>query len=798
MLFFILILPTAQDDAAIDRVRAEVRETPTTKETLAERERVLGAWVRRLLREGAPVGRAAPREEVLRVRELIDQDETDEACRLVDDLFGRLEEVARTASGTPIDLVNPTSGAKLWASVYVPDGATRERTCPAVVLVPGGLGFGSSAAKGRDVQMLVDRGFVVGLFDPDGRGKSEGKEDHNGSIHQDGLHQFLKRIAALEFVLADNVGVVSSSYGLALAAGALGRYPDDPPIRYLIDGEGPTDRFYITRNDDPKFLRVFDNHKTDEAEWWAEREAVRTIVDFPGAYLRVQHERDHVHGKDHGHAIDIIRAATAKEHGGSGTASWTRVNGAENPPNRVYTADDPPEWLPSGGAAEETFWFVLEMSRGPVVPREVRVPTSAAEVRIVRALPQGERVAERPEFREDRVAAKDGFVTLDVGDEPVWIVEGELPSERSAVERSPFGFHPASVGDRYDDAGKIGVDWDRGGLYLMWILCQKDPSKAGYDWKMFDDYFKKLPEEMRPLKNITPAHPEMARRGDVDVSKHLDGGSYRPADEAAYAAWVRAAVERYDGDGADDMPGLKVAAKHWQVDNEPPRGREGYADLVRITAKAIKEADPEATVLIGGLMQLPLGRLGTQAYEREYLPILKELNGEGFDIFDMHWFGNVGEWKEFPGVLARVKQDLKQSGFGDAPIWITEMGTYCNQPRSMPRQTEREQAAEMVKRHVVALHGGVEKVFWAWGMVEGFGETGDNDFFDNTGFVYDGKGPDDPGRGVRKVVYWSYRQMTGLLRSWDGKPPEKLDAGEGVHAYRFGFDGGGVTAVWRG
>ena len=93
----------------------------------------------------------------------------------------------------------------------------------------------------------------------------------------------------------------------------------------------------------------------------------------------------------------------------------------------------------------------------------------------------------------------------------------------------------------------------------------------------------------------------------------------------------------------------------------------------------------------------------------------------------------------------------------------------------------------MIKRHVTALGEGVGKIFWAWGMMEGFGDPSDNDFFDNTGFVYDGIGPSDPGGGTRKIIYWSYQQMTDLLQYWDGSSPEKVDAGKGAVAYRFRF-----------
>jgi hypothetical protein len=106
----------------------------------------------------------------------------------------------------------------------------------------------------------------------------------------------------------------------------------------------------------------------------------------------------------------------------------------------------------------------------------------------------------------------------------------------------------------------------------------------------------------------------------------------------------------------------------------------------------------------------------------------------------------------------------------------------------------------MVKRYVVALGEGVEKIFWAWGMVEGFVDPKDNDFFDNTGFIYDGVGPDDPGRGTVKLAYWTYQKMTTVLAHWDGKPPEKLDVGPDAHAYRFRFIGAsdrGIVVVWK-
>jgi hypothetical protein len=65
-------------------------------------------------------------------------------------------------------------------------------------------------------------------------------------------------------------------------------------------------------------------------------------------YLRVQNERDHTQPQN-GHAIDLINAATNRAFGGAGQASWTRVNGPENDPNKTYSQAAPPKYRPGKG-----------------------------------------------------------------------------------------------------------------------------------------------------------------------------------------------------------------------------------------------------------------------------------------------------------------------------------------------------------------------------------------------------------------------------------------------------------------
>lgn len=81
----------------------------------------------------------------------------------------------------------------------------------------------------------------------------------------------------------------------------------DPRIVALIDVEGPADRFSLVppgEDDHPLATR----DPWDDAAWEG-LEAVALIGRFPGRYLRVQGEDDHVHGPHTAHARRMVDAA---------------------------------------------------------------------------------------------------------------------------------------------------------------------------------------------------------------------------------------------------------------------------------------------------------------------------------------------------------------------------------------------------------------------------------------------------------------------------------------------------------
>ena len=368
----------------------------------------------------------------------------------------------------------------------------------------------------------------------------------------------------------------------------------------------------------------------------------------------------------------------------------------------------------------------------------------------------------------------------------------------AAVPESPFGFAPAAVNqDDYTGALQVGVKWTRPSLGANWCVVQPDLARKRYDFSQLDAVFGAVPSDLMILANIGPEISPVADTG------YALPGSYLPVDTDKYVAFVKAAVERYDGDGIDDLPGLGNPIRYWQVGNEPDSSVAGDFDqLQRITYLAIKEACPACTVLIGGVGGMPPVDQYLRNFDMVYGPILTALRGQYVDVMDFHWYGAAdGDYRGSREVSTHVRNALDAAGFPAIPIWITEMGAYSGdpvpqsaEPIDYPPQTETQQASDYFKRFVYSLTYDAEKVFPAYGFMEGF--TGADGYFDHTGLLYDGIGPDDPGVGVKKLGYYTYQKMTEMLEGSDwGSVQVIRDSGQ-VFICRAIKSGKPIFIVW--
>ncbi len=263
---------------------------------------------------------------------------------------GVAPEAVRGLTLSESRVTNPTTGVALWVATARPvQGGDR---LPALVLVPGGVSAGSQSLRARQIDArIAQAGFVVVTFDPDGRGRSGGSEDAGGFAHQDGLAAVVRWVATQPAVDPEQIGIISLSYGVTMASGALARYPD-LPVRFLIDWEGPDSRASTGCHRGGTPL----SHPCDDAAYWAEREAETFLRDVAVPYQRLQSARDHVQPDAH-HAVALINAATGAAYGGAGRSPWTRLN--DGPPNQTYTLETLPVLPEEDGAA----WLPRQLAR---------------------------------------------------------------------------------------------------------------------------------------------------------------------------------------------------------------------------------------------------------------------------------------------------------------------------------------------------------------------------------------------------------------------------------------------------
>lgn len=254
-------------------------------------------------------------------------------------------------------LAEAPNGNKLYVRIYQPKITLYKAKFPAVIYVNGGRGEGvvGDAQSQERFLNVAELGVIEVYFNPEGVGpppyRSEGTPDFGGYRQQDDLMVIILYVKSLPNVDPDNIGIISFSFGIATAAGCLGRHPE-LGVKYLIDVEGPSHSIiaamdYGTKEQQESFYKSFGHWSLakdpspENQAWWAEREAYRYIGNFTGAYLRIQGEIDHIQPKGiYEHALIMNNEAV------KGKPWWVRIGLAEqgNPVNQIYPLDDPSKW----------------------------------------------------------------------------------------------------------------------------------------------------------------------------------------------------------------------------------------------------------------------------------------------------------------------------------------------------------------------------------------------------------------------------------------------------------------------
>jgi len=241
-------------------------------------------------------------------------------------------------------------------------------------------------------------------------------------------------------------------------------------------------------------------------------------------------------------------------------------------------------------------------------------------------------------------------------------------------------------------AGEPDAYWMRG-LPVIWNSIEK--TKGEYDWESVDNAFEGKDEYFKgdvyhiamiwPYANWDQKNCHSGERYKAtghlkEAGEDLMMGA--PCDMNAYTGFVEKVIERYDGDGNDDMPGLKTPIKYWEIMNEPEmQGGMGggagedlkffvgtsqeYLDILKSSYEAIKKADGEAKVVHAGMAGMQ------QNFQDFWTPIFAGGAGNYFDIANIHTI-NTDESRE-DMFVTKFKEYLAGFGIKDKPIWVTEV-----------------------------------------------------------------------------------------------------------------------------
>ena len=236
--------------------------------------------------------------------------------------------------------------------------------------------------------------------------------------------------------------------------------------------------------------------------------------------------------------------------------------------------------------------------------------------------------------------------------------------------RDGRGFYrmAVAVGEDYFDGTSDGARVRRhmkaaqqaGVRYLRcafsWNAIEKAPGR--YDWQFWDmlvDTADQYGIQLMPYVAYTP---------EWSAAKKEEFWKQPPGQSSDYVRFMGATAARYKG-----------RIRSWEIWNEPDLSEywqgtvSQFADLVQRTAVSIREADPQAVVILGGV-------------SRAHDPFLRELIttyhvDRSVDVVAMH--GYPGSWLPettetvYGDWVHEVRRMLDQSGSG-ADLWVNEMG----------------------------------------------------------------------------------------------------------------------------
>ena len=291
----------------------------------------------------------------------------------------------------------------------------------------------------------------------------------------------------------------------------------------------------------------------------------------------------------------------------------------------------------------------------------------------------------------------------------------ELPLNRFPASRQTqtdargFYFMPTAIEDDYFDgtsplsrverhfeiARQVGARYFR--CAFSWNGIEKERDK--YDWTFWDGLVNLADQNHIQLIPYVAYSPRWAVSSEKDFWKHP------PTDPQAYGDFMNRIAARYRG---------RIAA--WEIWNEPDNKDywtgtvEQFAPLVKLAARRIRDADPNAVIVLGG-MSYGLSPFLDHLIEVDHID--RWVDVVALHAYPESWSNERAETvfqRWIPAVWESLVRD--QSG---VDLWVNEMGyadyrykanqasVYGTKIFYKDEHTRKYQAAMLFKFEVMAL-----------------------------------------------------------------------------------------------
>lgn len=263
---------------------------------------------------------------------------------------------------------------------------------------------------------------------------------------------------------------------------------------------------------------------------------------------------------------------------------------------------------------------------------------------------------------------------------------------------------------RLDLIDQSGAHWIR--IPLRWTVLEPkrvDPPK--YRWHKYDDAMSQL--SGRGFRVI------LTLRDNPKWAADSACGPLNETGKVAFAEMLDALVRRYSAEPS--------GIRHWELYNEPDNraeafGSQGgcwgdapaaYAEMLEIAYAAIKGADPDATVLFGGVA---LEKLEGDPFNVRFLEeVLEAGGGDYFDWMNFHYYPAFSyRWDKFgrgvEGKANYVRKVMRDAGV-DKPLICSEIGQPSAGPADEGYSDERTMA-QIYKGFARAIAANLETAIW--------------------------------------------------------------------------------------